>query len=309
MRILLTGSSGTIGTRLFETLLPQHQVVGVDIEQNKWSSELNAHTLRADLRNSDELANLPSDLDLVIHLAANARVYELVKKPELALDNTIISFNVLEFMRKNHINNIIFASSRETYGNIMERNSIPEDRVRLENCESPYSASKMSTEAMVHAYSKVYGMDFVIMRFSNVYGMYDDSDRVIPLWIRQTLNSQDLTVYGKDKTLDFTYIDDAVEGVIKIITKFDQVKGNTLNIAYGKSTKLLTVAEEIKRLLKAENRIIMKENRLGEVWKFQADISKARELLSYHPRVGIEEGLTRTVDWYKGFYSIKQSQG
>ena len=302
MRILLTGSSGTIGTRLFETLLPQHQVVGVDIKQNKWSSKLNAHTLRADLRNSDELANLPPDLDLVIHFAANARVYELVKRPELALDNMVISFNVLEFMRKNHINNIIFASSRETYGNIMEGDSIPEDRVRLENCESPYSASKMSTEAMVHAYSKVYGIDSVIVRFSNVYGMYDDSDRVIPLWIKQTSNRQDLIVYGKDKTLDFTYIDDTVEGVINIITKFDQVKGNILNIAYGKSTKLLTVAEEMKRLLNAENTIIVKENRLGEVWKFQADISKAKELHGYNPMVGIEEGLKRTAEWYKDFY-------
>jgi UDP-glucose 4-epimerase len=80
------------------------------------------------------------------------------------------------------------------------------------------------------------------------------------------------------------------------------VKGNILNIAYGKSTKLLTVAEEMKRLLNAENRIIVKENRLGEVWKFQADISKAKELLGYNPMVGIEEGLKRTAEWYKDFY-------
>ena len=299
MKILITGSSGTIGTRLFEHLLPKHKVVGTDVVQNKWQPELNARTLRLDLRKGEALDSLPKDLDLVINLAANARVYELVKDPQRALDNILINFNVMEFMRRNSIGKIIFASSRETYGNIMAEKAIAEDTVRLENCESPYSASKITGEALAHAYSKVYGIDAVIVRFSNVYGMYDDSDRVIPLWLRQCLSGEDMIVFGKEKVLDFTYIDDTVAAVTSIIDRFDQVKGNTFNIASGKGVNLLSIARQIKELLKASSHIIEDNNRPGEVWKFEADISRARRLLNYEPKIDIEEGLKKTAAWYQ----------
>ena len=299
MRIILTGSSGTIGTRLFETLLGKHEMVGVDIRQNKWKSELNGHTVIADLRKSEELAKLPTDFDMVIHFAANARVYELVKDPQLALDNIIMTFNVLEYMRKNNISRVMFASSREAYGNIMDSEAISEEMVRVENCESPYAASKITGEAMVQAYRKAYGLNFVMVRFSNVYGMYDDSDRVVPLWTRQCMKGEGLIVYGKDKLLDFTYIDDAVEGVIRAIDRFEKVEGNIFNIAYGEAVGLLDVADMLKRLLNSNNRMIIEGNRPGEVWKFKADISKAKKLLNYQPRVLIEDGLTRAVEWYK----------
>ncbi len=299
MKILLTGSSGTIGTRLFEKLLElNYDVIGVDKRENKWDESLNEKTVIVDLLKKNELDKLPEDIDLIIHFAANARVYELVKSPELALENMISTFNILEFARKNKICKFIFSSSRETYGNINEI-STAEDKVRLENCESPYSASKITAEALIHSYNKAYGIDFVTMRFSNVYGMYDDSDRVIPLWIRQTLQDEELTVFGEDKALDFTYIDDTIAGVIKIIENFDTIKGQTLNISSGEETKLIDVADKIRNLLKAKNKLIMKENRPGEVWKFKADISKAEKMLDYAPKTGIDEGLEKTLDWYK----------
>lgn len=298
-KILLTGSSGMIGTRVFEKLSSKYNVVGVDKEKNKWFAQLNEKTIIANLLRNEDLGKLPKDIDLIIHLAANARVYELVKNPEKALDNVTITFNILEFARRNDIDRIIFASSREVYGNLNEKGGIAEDRVRIENSESPYSASKIAAEALIHVYRKLYGIDFVILRFSNLYGMYDDSDRVIPLWIRQALRNEDLTVFGKDKILDFTYIDDAIEGVIKIIERFDEVKGETFNIAFGKGIKLNYVANKIKELLLSGSKIIIKQNRPGEVWKFQADVSKADKLLYYKPKIGIVEGLVKTVEWYK----------
>ena len=302
MKILLTGSSGTIGTKLFKKLIDlNYDVIGVDRRKNKWIPSLNKRTINIDLLNQDELAKIPTDLDLIIHFAANARVYELVKNPELALENMITSFNVLELARKNRIKKIIFSSSRETYGNLTENGSITEDKARIENCESPYSASKITAEALIHAYQKVYGIDFVILRFSNVYGMYDDSDRVIPLWIRQTLKNEDLIVFGKDKLLDFTYINDVIDGVVEVIEKFDDVKGETFNIASGTGVKLTYVVDKIKELLKSKSKILIKENRIGEVWKFQANISKAKKLLGYQPEVDIDDGLLKTVKWYKNF--------
>jgi UDP-glucose 4-epimerase len=157
-------------------------------------------------------------------------------------------------------------------------------------------------EALTHAYGKVYGMEFIIVRFSNVYGMYDESDRVIPLWIRQTLQGADLVVYGKDKLLDFTYIDDATDGIIRMIERFDTAKGKTINVAYGEAVSLLSLAGRIRESLGSSNRVRVEESRPGEVWRFQADISKARELLGYQPKVGIEEGLKRSLEWYRAFY-------
>jgi UDP-glucose 4-epimerase len=298
MRILLTGSSGTIGTRLFESLAPHHELVGVDTRRNKWNPRLDGVTLNADLRDAGHLDRLSPEFDLIIHLAANARVYELVERPELAFDNMLINHNVLEYMRKKRIAKVIYASSREAYGNIMGSTAVAEDSVRLENCESPYAASKMAGEAMIHAYGRTYGMDCVILRFSNVYGMYDDSDRVVPLWIRECMRGRNLTVYGRDKSLDFTYIDDAVDGVVRVVDRFEKAKGNTFNIARGEEVRLLDVAERIKALLGCHSENVIRESRPGEVWKYRADITKAGRLLGFRPQVGIEEGLTRTVQWY-----------
>jgi nucleoside-diphosphate-sugar epimerase len=298
-KILITGSSGTIGTRLGEKLLNLgYEIIGVDWKINKWHKNLEKGTIHLDLRNKNlVLRKLPKKVDLIIHLAANARVYELVKNPDLAIDNMITTYNILEYARINKIKNILFASSREVYGNTKKAKHKEED-VKIENCESPYSASKISGEALIHSYHKCFGINYVIIRFSNVYGMYDESDRVIPLFIRKAIKNENLVVFGKDKILDFTYIDDAVEGVINVIQKFDKIKNNTFNIATGKGTKILFVAQLIKKFLNSKSRIIIKQNRPGEVVKYIADISKAKKLLNYEPRTDIIEGVKKTIEWY-----------
>jgi UDP-glucose 4-epimerase len=298
-KILITGSSGTIGTRLGEKLLNLgYEIMGVDWKKNKWHKNLEKRTIHLDLRNKNlVLKKLPKKVDLIIHLAANARVYELVKNPDLARDNMITTYNILEYSRINKIKNIIFASSREVYGNTKKAKHKEED-VKIENCESPYSASKISGEALIHSYHKCFGINYVIIRFSNVYGMYDESDRVIPLFIRKAIKNENLVVFGKDKILDFNYIDDAVEGVIKVIKGFNKVKNNTFNIATGKGTKILFVAQLIKKFLNSKSRIIIKQNRPGEVVKYIADISKAKKLLNYEPRTDIIEGIKKTIEWY-----------
>ena len=299
MKILLTGSSGTIGTRLFETLLQQgHDVTGIDRRSNVWRPDLNSRTLQIDLLDSDALAAAPS-ADIIIHFAANARVYDLVKTPSMALENAITTFHVLEFARKQKIKKIIFSSSRETYGNIMKGKAIREEEASIQNCESPYAASKFTNEAYLHSYAASYGMQSIIFRFSNVYGMYDNSNRVIPLWISQLRGNKDIVVYGKEKTLDFTYIDDCVDGVVSAIRQFSRVAGQTFNLGYGKDVSLVYVAQKLSMLFNARSRINVSENRTGEVWKFRANISKAKKYLVYQPKIGIDEGLIKTVAWYQ----------
>lgn len=298
-KILVTGSSGTIGTRLVEKLLEtDFQVYGVDKRENEWLlNNLNGSLILGDLRDKDTFEKIPKDIDMIVHLAANARVYDLVVSPDLAFENYQILFNTLEFARKEEIKKFIFASSREVYGNI-EKEVLTEDSADTKNCESPYTASKIGGEALVHAYRRCYELDAVILRFSNVYGMYDKSDRVVPLFIRKCRNKEDLVVFGKDKCLDFTYIDDNIKGICSVINQFEKASGDIFNIAYGEGTKLIDVAELIKEQMKSKVSIRLKENRTGEVVKYTADISKARERLGYDPKIDITEGIKRSIKWF-----------
>jgi UDP-glucose 4-epimerase len=298
-KVLVTGASGTIGTHLCEALLEKgYDVVGVDYRPNQWNEEIGAITIDQDLRDRDGvMKNLPTDVDAIVHLAANARVYNLVVDPVLARDNFETVFNTIEFARRNNIPKFIFSSSREVYGNT-DKVVHAEDDADMKHCESAYTATKIGGEALVHAYRRCYDMDAVIVRFSNVYGKYDESDRFVPLVIKKCLMGEDITIFGKEKLLDFTYISDAVGGVIGILEKFDDVKNDVYNLAYSGGATLVSVAEKVRDMLAAENEIIIKDNRVGEVVKYVADISRARERIGYEPQVHVDEGLRRSVDWY-----------
>jgi UDP-glucose 4-epimerase len=272
-----------------------YDIVGLDLKQNKWNQQVNKLTIIGDLLDRSTLERLPAGFDLVIHLAANARVYNSVVSPTLGRDNFEMLFNMLEFNRKNRIRRFIYASSREVYGN--EKAINRENDAQVRNCESPYAASKIAGEALVHAYRNCYGIDFITLRFSNVYGMYDESDRLVPLFIELAKKNETMVVYGRDKLLDFTYIDDAISGIVKCIERFDEVKNDVFNIASGTSVSITEVAQLIKNLIGAKNEIAVKDNRKGEVVRFAADISKARLKLSYVPKISISEGINKAVEW------------
>lgn len=298
MKILVTGSSGTIGTRLCEKLLTRGDtVVGMDWLQNKWQPNAKKITTIVDMRDSEAMKKISIDADIIVHLAANARVYELVEEPDLARDNFLTTYNALEFARKNGIKRFIFASSRESYGNT-GIDKYTEDLVRVSNCESPYTASKIGGEALVEAYRRCYGIDQITFRFSNVYGMYDDSNRVVPLFIRLARKNEEMTIFGKEKYLDFTYIDDTVAGIIAGIDKFETAKNDTYNLATGEGTTIIKLAEDIKRLCKSDSKIAIGASRTGEVIRYVADISKAKKALGYKPQTSFDEGVRKSVEWY-----------
>lgn len=297
-KILVTGSSGTIGNCLCEALLERNvDLVGVDIKQNQWNDEVQRRTICADLRDSNVFMKLPTDVDVIIHFAANARVYNLVKDPDLAKDNFIMLYNVLEFARKNNIKKILFSSSREVYGNsgyILHS----EEEAFTRNCESPYTATKIAGEVLFRAYQQCYDIDFITTRFSNVYGKFDYSDRVVPLFILKALRNKDIHIYGEDKILDFTYVEDAVDGVLKALECFEISKNEIYNIATQKGYSIKDVAQLIMEIVGSKSKVYCEANRTGEVCRFIADISKAKAVLKYNPKFGIKKGIAKTVKWY-----------
>jgi len=309
VKILVTGSSGQIGTNLALRLQRDgHEVFGVDKRQNTWTDEF--RYLLQDLaghyapyRGGINGVDYP-EVDLVVHLAAHAKVHQLVRQPHRALENAVMTFNVLEYARLRHIP-IVFSSSREVYGDVHRFEEYREQVADFAYAESTYSASKIAGEAFIYSYARCYGLPYLVFRFSNVYGRFDNDlnrmVRVIPLFIHSMLRDEAITIYGgHDKTLDFTYVDDCIDGISRGIDALveGRVVNQTINLAYGQGNTLVHCAELIASELGKAPEVTMAPSLLGEVTHYVADLSKARELLGYKPQVPLDEGIARAVAWF-----------
>jgi UDP-glucose 4-epimerase len=311
MRVLITGSSGQIGTNLAVRLLDDgHDVYGVDKRPNPWVGNL-FPTLLQDLAGHYSAyqggingVEYP-EVDLVVHLAAHAKVHQLVRQPHRALENTIMTFNVLEFARGMNLP-LVHSSTREVYGDVHRFEEYAEEAADFAYTESPYSASKIASEAFIYSYARCYGIRYLVFRFSNVYGRYDNDlwrmERVLPLWMHQLSRGETITVYGGDeKVLDFTYIDDCVDGIARGVYALADGRGQneTINLAYGQGNTLVKAAKLIADRLQVEPSIEIAPSLLGEVTHYVADVRKAHDVLGWSPQTPLDEGIPRAVDWFK----------
>jgi UDP-glucose 4-epimerase len=310
MRILLTGASGQIGTNLALRLQAGgHSVFGVDKRQNTWTREFD--TLLQDLaihypafRGGIGGVEYP-EVDLVVHLAAHAKVHQLVRQPHRALENAIMTFNVLEYARQLELP-LGFSSTREVYGDVHRFDEYGEATADFAYTESPYSASKIASEALIYSYARCYGLRYLVFRFSNVYGRYDNDlqrmERVIPLFIHQMTRGEPVTVFGgEEKVLDFTYVDDCIDGITRGIERLHggEVANETINLAYGQGNTLVRAAELIAHELGVDPEINRAPALLGEVTRYVADIRKARELLGWEPSTPLDQGIPKAVAWFR----------
>lgn len=307
MRILITGSSGQIGTNLGLHLQRLgHTVFGVDRRPNTWTDQI--ETLLQDLsipyrhfRQGIGAAEYPANLDAVVHLAAHAKVHQLVQEPDRALENITMVYNVLEFCRHNRLP-LIFSSSREVYGDI-HRYITEESHADFAFTESPYSASKIAGEALVYSYAQCYDLRYLVFRFSNVYGRYDNDlermERVIPLFIRKIKHGEPIVVYGQEKVLDFTYVDDCVAGITSGLERLvsGEISNHTINLAFGQGNTLVNMARFIAAELGVEPDMTVQPSRVGEVTHYVANIGKAHALLDYNPKTSLREGIHKAVAW------------
>ena len=315
MRILVTGSSGQIGTNLALRLIRDgHEVFGVDKRPNAWVG--NAFpTLLQDL--AGHYSAFPGgingveypDVDLVVHMAAHAKVHQLVRQPHRALENTIMTFNVLEFARGIGAP-LVFSSTREVYGDVHRFEEYAEEAADFAFTESPYSASKIASEAFIYSYARCYGLRYLVFRFSNVYGRYDADlwrmDRVLPLWMHQLSRGEEITIFGGDqKVLDFTYVDDCVDGIARGVSALHAgtAANETINLAYGQGNTLVRAAELIAQELEVDANIRIAPSLLGEVTHYVADVRKAHDVLDWSPRTPLHIGIPKAVRWFKEWRS------
>jgi UDP-glucuronate 4-epimerase len=303
MRILITGSSGQIGTNLARSLLATgHEVLGIDNRPNPWTDEID--TDKVDLvavgRGTQSWAP-PWQPDCIVHLAAWAKVHQLVREPEKSLENVEMAFAALEIARASG-SPIVFGSSREVYGDI-HRHVTDEATADFVVAESPYSASKLAGEAFFYSYARCYGIRHLVFRFSNVYGRFDNDldrmERVIPLFVREVHAGRPIRVFGRHKMLDFTYVDDCVRGVMAGIEALvaETVSNETINLAYGQGQTLFDLVCLIETALGRAAEVTYEPSQTGEVTRYVADITRARDLLRYEPEVPLTLGIPKYVEW------------
>ena len=309
MKVLITGSSGQIGTNLALRLERDgHEVFGVDKRQNTWTDEF--PYLLQDL--AGHYAPFPGGINGVEYperrprrpsrgacKGSSARAAAAPRAREHGHD-----VQRPRVRAPAHIP-IVFSSSREVYGDVHRFEEYPEQVADFAYTESTYSASKIAGEAFVYSYARCYGLPYLVFRFSNVYGRFDNDlgrmVRVIPLFIHSMLRDEPITIYGgTEKTLDFTYVDDCIDGIVRGIEALAEgrVVNQTINLAYGHGNTLVHCAERIAAELDIEPRMTMAPSLLGEVTHYVADLSKARELLGYDPQVPLDEGIARAVQWF-----------
>jgi len=310
MRVLITGSSGQIGTNLALRLQHDgHWVFGVDKRENTWTDDF--RYILQDLaihypafRGGIGGVEYP-DVDVVVHLAAHAKVHQLVRQPHRALENLIMTHNVLEYARQLELP-VVFSSTREVYGDVHRFEEYGEAAADFAYTESPYSASKIASEAFIYSYARCYALRYLVFRFSNVYGRYDSDllrmERVLPLFMHQMSRGESITVFGgEEKVLDFTYIDDCIDGIARGIERLaaGEVANDTINLAYGQGNTLVRAARLIAAELGVEPQIEYAGSLLGEVTHYVADIRKARELLGWQPATPLDAGIPKAVAWFR----------
>lgn len=332
---LITGASGFIGSHLVTKLLLEgNKVINVDnfndyydikikinnvleslsmekdisLELNqlkeKIEKETKNYTLEiVDIRDKSEIARVfkENKIDVVVHLAAMAGVRPSIQDPLLYEEvNVRGTMNILELMKKNNIRKFICASSSSVYGNNLKVPFSEEDNV--DRTISPYAATKKSCEVLAYTYFHLYNIDTIMLRFFTVYGPRQRPDLAIHKFTKMILNGDKIPFYGDGSTQrDYTYIEDIIDGIIKAII-FIEKNSKTyeiFNLGESETISLKRMVETIEKELGIKAILDIQPMQEGDVNKTFADISKAKEMLKYNPKIRFDEGIKRFIKWYK----------
>lgn len=311
MKVLVTGAAGFIGFHLVQRLLGRgDEVVGLDNLSDYYSVALKEARLaqvrsdrfrfvRMDLADRTALPALfaAERFDAVVNLAAQAGVRYSVENPWAYVDSNVVGFlNVLECCRHYPVRHLVYASSSSVYGGNEKTPFSEEDRV--DDPVSLYAATKKSDELMAGCYAHLYGIPATGLRLFTVYGPWGRPDMSPMLFASAILAGQPIKVFNHgDMLRDFTYVDDIVEGMVRVLDRVPQ-KHEVFNIGCSNPVRLMDFISELERALGREAEKIMLPMQPGDVYQTYADTTKLERELGYKPRVMLREGVDRFVAWY-----------
>lgn len=337
MKVLVTGAAGFIGSKLMLELARRgDEVVGIDNINSYYDTRLkygrlkacgiiqsdadwernivvsslypNLQFIRMSIDDTDTMNKLfeKYHFDKVMNLAAQAGVRYSIQNPYAYMQSNLVGFlNILECCRHYGVRHLVFASSSSIYG-LNSKVPYSEDD-KVDTPVSLYAASKKSNELMAHCYSKLYGFATTGLRYFTVYGPWGRPDMAPMLFADAISHGREIKVYnGGDMIRDFTYIDDIVEGTIKVLDSTvdgskcpNCVPYKIYNIGCSHPVKLMDFISEIEQALGMEAKKVFLPMQPGDVYQTNADTSKLEAEIGYKPSVTLHEGIGKFIEWYK----------
>ncbi|PID26517.1 MAG: NAD-dependent epimerase [Candidatus Cloacimonadota bacterium] len=340
MKILITGVAGFIGFHLVKKMCKNHEIIGLDNINNYYDQNLkfsrleelgiqkkdifegkflesvkniNFTFVKLDISDKKSVDLLFSSykFDVVVNLAAQAGVRYSIDNPSSYIESNIVGFfNILEGCRHHNIKRLIYASSSSVYGNSKEEKLKVTDNV--DNPISLYAATKKSNELMAYTYSHLYGIETVGLRFFTVYGPYGRPDMAYYKFALKGIKGESIDVYNRgDMYRDFTYIDDIVEGVSRVINISSKVIGEEMykvyNIGNNNPISLRSFIGVLERKLGVEFEKNYLPMQPGDVYRTSADVDELIKDTAYSPSTTIEEGIESFSIWFKKFYNLNRN--
>lgn len=336
MKILVTGAAGFIGAAFSSRLLERDEdVVGIDNLNGYYDVGLKRARLarlepnsgfrfeKLDISERDAVADLfeRHRFDRVMHLAAQAGVRYSIERPDVYIDSNLVGFgNILEGCRHADVEHLAYASSSSVYG---ANTRLPfSERDNVDHPISLYAASKKANELMAHTYSHLYELPTTGLRFFTVYGPWGRPDMALFKFTRGILNGESIPVYNNGEMIrDFTYIDDIVEGMLRVLDRPAASSPDwtgeapdpatsagpyrIYNIGNSRPVDLMRYIEVLEQRLGRKARIDFLPMQAGDVPATSADVSALETDFSYRPRATVEQGVARFVEWYKDYYEVE----
>ena len=333
MKILVTGSAGFIGSALsIELLNKGHNVIGLDNHNSYYDPTLkdvrlarhknhsNYTHYKIDISNRADIKNIFEEykFDCVVNLAAQAGVRYSIEDPMAYIDSNLLGFaNIIEGCRNSKVSHLVYASSSSVYGLNQKQPFSAHDPVN--HPLSLYAATKKANELMAHSYSYLYDLPTTGLRFFTVYGPYDRPDMALQKFTKAIMCNETIKIYnyGKHKR-DFTYIDDVVAGIIKVIGKpaqsdkfWDNINPDPAtssapyriyNIGNNKPVDLMDYITALELSLGKTAKKELLPMQAGDVLDTYADIDDLVKIFSFKPKVSISEGIENFVQWYLNYY-------
>lgn len=299
--VIITGGAGFIGSHLAEHLVKLGaNVTVVDLFSKTGARNLDnfknkIKMVECDVSNADDLKNLNGSIDFLFHLAALAYPKACEEDPELAFKiNVQGTFNILNFALKNGTKKIVFPSSAQLYGKYPKYLPVDEKHP-VDVSESVYNLTKRMGEELCNLFYEKHGLPVIYFRLFNSFGPRQAPEYFIPTVLLQAIKNSRVELWNDKPTRDFMFVEDTVKALIKGAEV--SYCGGPINIGSGREVNIGDIARQISSSFNAELKFLNRE-----VWgamKMCCDNSKAQKILNWKPEIVFEEGLNRTIEWYK----------
>ena len=324
-KVLITGVAGFIGYHLAKRLIAENIfVIGIDNMNDYYSVELKKDRLKnigerdnflfieASIENMDVLEDCFKDYkpDIVINLAAQAGVRYSIENPKAYIDSNIIGFfNMLECCRRYPVKHLIFASSSSVYG---ANKKVPySTKDKVDTPVSLYAATKKTDELLAYSYSKLYKIKTTGLRFFTVYGPFGRPDMAYFSFTDKIMNDKSIQIFNNgDMYRDFTYIDDIIEGIVRLLDYIPKEDENNAfykiyNIGNNNPVKLMDFINILEESLGRSAKKEYLPMQLGDVYQTYADIEELKRDTGFAPKTKLSDGINKFVEWYKKYYGIE----